>query len=98
MIIDLEVARSLGTARLWVDPIPVTDINVTAVPADASDEPIASLNWSSVTFIANTALGNLSVAAIPIPGELVVSIPITVPVFCDLLVGEYKSLSPVLKL
>ena len=34
----------------------------------------------------------------PIPGELVVLIPIVVPVFCELLVGEYTSLSPVLKL
>ena len=98
VIIALEVATSLGTAKLCVDPIPVIESKSTDVPAVASDDPIASLNWSSVILIAKTSLGNLSVAAMPIPGELVVLIPIVVPVFCELLVGEYISLSPVLKL
>ena len=54
VIITLDDARSLSTAKLWVAPNPVIVTNVTPIPAplDASDAPIATLILSLSILIA----------------------------------------------
>ena len=76
VINDLIVASSAGTDNLWLVPIPLIVVKVTAVPAEAKLAATATLITSFVSFIAYTSDGNIFVT--PTPGTVVFSIPIAV--------------------
>ena len=94
LIKPLIVASSGGTETVFVLPIPITLVNVTASPAEAKLAAIATWIVSESTLIAKISDGNKVVAATPVFVSDVVPIPIgDWPVW-----GLYINLSPVLKL